>query len=165
MTIADAVLFCCFAARLYDSDTNWFWSRTWFKVVAWGCFNCYRLYGIKTSCICFTFGQKLINKLTGNGNVPYEQKIFEYDCLFVVWIFLSPSRIFYSFWVITITGEGIQNVTYTRYSSPLSSEGFLTCHTFCDTGQPFKMVISEDPWHSHLLPSVLLFLLCCHYLC
>ena len=30
--------------------------------------------------------------------------------------------------------------------------GFLTCHTYCDTGLPF--IISEDAWHSHLLPSV-----------
>ena len=35
-----------------------------------------------------------------------------------------------------------------------SSEGSLTCHTYCDTGLPFIMVISEDPWHSHLMPSV-----------
>ena len=96
-----------------------------------------------------------------------EQKIFEWDCLFVVWIFLSHSRIF----LLNlsdhrnITGERIQNYTFTRYSTPLSSEDFLRCHTYCDTGQPFKMVISEDPPHSHLLPSVLLFLLCCHYLC
>ena len=27
-------------------------------------------------------------------------------------------------------------------------------HTYCDTSQPFIMVIFEDPWHSHLLPSV-----------
>ena len=32
--------------------------------------------------------------------------------------------------------------------------GFLPCHTYCNKGQPFIMVISEDPWHSHLLPSV-----------
>ena len=36
-------------------------------------------------------------------------------------------------------------------------ESSLACHTYCDTDrvmQPFIMVISEDPWHSHLLPSV-----------
>ena len=33
---------------------------------------------------------------------------------------------------------------------PLSNEGSLTCHTYCDTGHPFIMVIFEDPWHSHL---------------
>ena len=45
---------------------------------------------------------------------------------------------------------------------PLSSEGSLTRHTYCDTGLPFIMVISEDPWHSHLLPSVWQW--SCHYL-
>ena len=33
---------------------------------------------------------------------------------------------------------------------PLSSEGSLSYHTYCDTRLPFIMVISEDPWHSHL---------------
>ena len=32
--------------------------------------------------------------------------------------------------------------------------GFLKCHTHCDTGLPFTMVISEDPWHSNRLRSV-----------
>ena len=36
MTIADVVLFCCFATLFYDSDINWFWYRAWFQVVAWG---------------------------------------------------------------------------------------------------------------------------------
>ena len=26
--------------------------------------------------------------------------------------------------------------------------GFFTCHTYCDTGLPLIMVISEDPWNS-----------------
>ena len=39
-------------------------------------------------------------------------------------------------------------------SWPLRSEGSLTCHTYCDTGHSFIMVISEEPWHSHILPSV-----------
>ena len=30
----------------------------------------------------------------------------------------------------------------------------VVCHTYYDTGHPFIMVISEDPWHSYLLPSV-----------
>ena len=33
---------------------------------------------------------------------------------------------------------------------PLSSEGSLACHTYCDMGHPFLMVTSEDPWQSHL---------------
>ena len=55
-------------------------------------------------------------------------------CLFV-WGFTSHSRIFHSYGDVTITGEG-----------------FLACHTYCDTGYPFIIVISEDPWHSRLLP-------------
>ena len=39
----------------------------------------------------------------------------------------------------------------------MSSEGFQACHTYCNTGHLFIMVISKDPWHSNLLPS-------CHYL-
>ena len=35
-------------------------------------------------------------------------------------------------------------------------------HTCCDTGQPFFIVISDDPWHSRLLPSVWQW--SCHYL-
>ena len=31
---------------------------------------------------------------------------------------------------------------------------FLACHTYWDTGHPIIPVISEDPWHSHLTPSV-----------
>ena len=44
----------------------------------------------------------------------------------------------------------------------MSSEGSLACHTYCDTGHHFRMVISEDPWHSHLLQSVWKW--SCHYL-
>ena len=46
-----------------------------------------------------------------------------------------------------------------RHSWPLGSEGSLTC---CDMGLPFIIVISEEPWHAHLLPSVWQW--SCHYL-
>ena len=39
--------------------------------------------------------------------------------------------------------------------------GSLVCHTYRDTGHPFIMVISEDPWHSHLMPSFSQW--SCHY--
>ena len=74
----------------------------------------------------------------------------------------SHSRIFHSYRDVTIAGEGLYIFTYARHSWPLSSEGSLTCHSYCDTLLPFKMVISEDPWHSHLLPSVWQW--SCHYL-
>ena len=35
-----------------------------------------------------------------------------------------------------------------------TSEGSLACHSYCDTRNPFIMINSENPWHSHLMPSV-----------
>ena len=67
----------------------------------------------------------------------------------LVWDCSSHSRIFHSFENVTIAGEGLQIVTYARQLWPLSSEGSLTCHTYCDTSQPFIVVMSEDPGHSH----------------
>ena len=63
-------------------------------------------------------------------------------CLFVCC--LSPhSIIFHLYGDVTITDEGLQILTYARYSWPLSNEGSLACHTYCDTRHPFIMVISE----------------------
>ena len=78
------------------------------------------------------------------------------------WSLLSHSRIFHSYGDVTIAGEGLQILTYARHSWPLSSEGSLKCHTYCDTSLPFIRVISEDAWHSHLLSSVWQW--SCHYL-
>ena len=64
--------------------------------------------------------------------------------------FSSHSRIFHSYGDVTITGEGLQILTYAWHLWPLSSEGSLEWHTYCNTGHPFIMVISEDPWHLHL---------------
>ena len=81
---------------------------------------------------------------------------FAKGCFFLLLILglSSHSRIFHSYGDVTITGEGLQILTYARHSPPSSSDGSLACHTYFDTGHPFIMVISEDPWHSHLLPSV-----------
>ena len=55
-----------------------------------------------------------------------------------------------------MTGERLQILSYARHFWPFSSEGSSACHTYRDTGHPFIVVISdhEDPWHSHLLPSL-----------
>ena len=58
---------------------------------------------------------------------------------------LSHLRIVPSYGEVTIAGKGLQILTYVRFSWTLSSEGFLACHTYCDTGHPFIMFISEDP--------------------
>ena len=57
--------------------------------------------------------------------------------LLFVWGFTSHSRIFHSYGDVTISCEGLQILTYTRQSWPLSSEGSLAFHTDCDTGHPF----------------------------
>ena len=36
-------------------------------------------------------------------------------------------------------------MTFIRHSWPLNIEHCLTCHTYCDTGKPFVIVIFEDP--------------------
>ena len=81
---------------------------------------------------------------------------------FFVWGFSSHSKIFHSYGDVTITGKGLQILTYIRHSWPLCSEGSLEWYTYCYTGHPLIMVISEDPWHSHPLPSV--WQRSCHYM-
>ena len=86
--------------------------------------------------------------------------VFDIVCLSICLFGVYPTTDFHSFG--DVTGEGLQILTYDRHSWPLSSEGSLTCHTYCDTGLPFIMVISEDQWHTHLLSSVWQW--SCHYL-
>ena len=52
---------------------------------------------------------------------------------------------------LTIAAEGLQlhTLSFAQRSWPLSSEVSLACHTYTVTWG-----ISEDPWHSYLLPSV-----------
>ena len=86
---------------------------------------------------------------------------FGYICLLICGL-SSHSRIFQSYGDVIIACEGQQILTYALHSWSLSSEGSLTCHTHCATGLLFITLISEDPWHSHLLPSVWQW--SCHYL-
>ena len=69
---------------------------------------------------------------------------FLFVCLFVYLGLSSHLRIFHSYGDVTIAGEGLQISTFARHSWPLSSGGSLTCHTYCDTGHPFIMVISRE---------------------
>ena len=63
---------------------------------------------------------------------------------------LRPTREFFTH----LETSPLHILTYALHSWPLSSEGSLACHTLCDTWYPFIIVISKDPWHLHLLPSV-----------
>ena len=51
----------------------------------------------------------------------------------------------------TITGEGLQILTYTRHWWPLSSEGYLACQTYSDTGIRSSPRTSDAS--SHQFPS------------
>ena len=96
---------------------------------------------------CFVLFFVLINNMTYNIN-----NVKCIYCLFVCG-FSSHSRMSHWYGDVTIAGEGLQILTYVRHSCPLSSGFFLASHIYCDTGHPFKMVISENPWQSHLVPS------------
>ena len=96
----------------------------------------------------------------------YNWPCFPIFLLVYLGYFWSHSRIFFThmktYDMETINGEELQLLTYAWHSWPLSSEGSLACHTCCATDLPFIVVISEGPWHSHLLPSVQQW--SCHYL-
>ena len=48
------------------------------------------------------------------------------------------------FWVLSITpSEGLQILIYSWHSRPLSSKGFLACHTYCDTGHVYIWPVAE----------------------
>ena len=81
-----------------------------------------------------------------------------YFCLLVCLCFLTPFENFSLIW----RRQHFRWRIYNWHSWPLNSEGSFTCHIYCDTGKPFIMVISKDPWHSHLLPSVWYWI--CHFL-
>ena len=78
------------------------------------------------------------------------------------WRKLRPSRKHSTYGDVTITGEGLKSLNYTRHLWPMNSEVSSACHSYFDTGNPFIMFISEDPWHPHLLPSAWQW--SCHYL-
>ena len=72
-----------------------------------------------------------------------QKKILSFFICLFAWGCLSHSKMFHSYEDVTITGERLQILTYTR-DLQLSSEGFPACHTFWDTEHPFIMVISRN---------------------
>ena len=53
----------------------------------------------------------------------------------------------------TLPVKGFKIFTYAGHSRLLRREGSLACPIYWDTGHPFKVVISEHPWHSNMLLS------------
>ena len=83
---------------------------------------------------------------------PTKPTVIVFCLLF--WGLSSHSRIFHAYGDVIIYSEGLQMLTYARHSRPLSSDGSYASHPYCHIGHPFTMIISEPPWHSHLLPKV-----------
>ena len=59
---------------------------------------------------------------------------------------------FYLYGDITITAKVCKFWLYSARTI-IEKWGFFSVPTYCDTGHPFIMVISEEPWNSHLLLS------------
>ena len=93
------------------------------------------------------------------------KSIFNYSrldiCLFVFFVFFFVCLEFAVHSKIIIWMKGCKFLpmlgTYGHWAVRV-----LACPTYCYTGHPFIMVISEDPWHSLLMPSVKQW--SCHYL-
>ena len=95
----------------------------------------YCRYGVKRYPINQSYGDVKIT-VEGSQNLtyaPYARHLWPLSSQFVllVWSLSSHLRIFHSSRKVTITGEGLQILTYARHSWP----GSLTCRTYCDTGQ------------------------------
>jgi hypothetical protein len=62
------------------------------------------------------------------------EKVFVFVCLFV-YSRMSNSSTIWRLSPLPVTG--LQIYGYARHSGPLSREGSLSCHTYCDTGPRF----------------------------
>jgi hypothetical protein len=65
-------------------------------------------------------------------------------CLFVFY-FESHEQFFSYLATVTITGDRAANLELCLALTTISSEGFFTCHTYCDTGPPFLRSYPKDP--------------------
>ena len=100
------------------------------------------------------------NPRIGPLDQALEQKLIYLQVIFLNWynvwfcFFFCLSGVYRHMETLRFTGEGLQVLIHARHSLPLSSQGSLACHTYCDTDHPFIIFISEDSWHYHLLPSI-----------
>ena len=97
------------------------------------------------------FENKLIFSMGLYNSTDIHNYLHVFVCVFVCG-FSSILRILYSYRDVTITGNGLQILTYTQNSWPLSR--FFSLPWLLWQGTSVYMVICTNPWHSHLLPSV-----------
>ena len=84
-------------------------------------FTCFFIKSQRLKYLAVTFYSGFINGALKNIALR-TVNILLFVCLFI-WSFSSHSRIFHSFGDVTITGEGLQMLTYARHFWPSSSEG------------------------------------------
>ena len=80
-----------------------------------------------------SFMKIIPDMLKKNAKVQHTSFKDRYHLMFVclfLWGFSSDFKIFYWYGDVTITDEGLQILTYTGHSWPLSSEVSLACHTY-----------------------------------
>ena len=82
--------------------------------------------------------------------------------MFICWDCFVPLENFSFIWRRHHYRWKVSNFDLCSALVTIEQWGFLACHTYCDTGHPFIVVITEDLRHSHLLPSVGQWN--CHYL-
>ena len=114
--------------------------------------------------ICILLNVLLFSKIQRGGRLVYD----EFASRRTIWhpahlrnIQVRASYLVHCFFcfrfisLFLFIGEVLQILIFARHSWALSSEAsLLACHTHCETGHRFIIVISEDPGHSHLLPGV-----------
>ena len=73
-------------------------------------------------------------------------------CLFVCFFgVFRPTREFFTHTETSPFQWRASNFDQCKAPMAIEQWEFFRCHIYCDTGHPFIMVISEDPWHSRLL--------------
>ena len=119
------------------------------------------LFDVKLCCVKkkprkYFFRKTLIQEIWGVTYFKLQSHLVclvFFVCLFVC-LFVVPLENFSLIWRHQHYQWRAKKITYARSTWPLSSEVSLACNTYCDTGHPFIMVISEDPWHLHRMFSV-----------
>jgi hypothetical protein len=79
-----------------------------------------------------------VRRLHDNFVLVPADTLSSFVCLFV---YSRTSNFSAVWWLSPLPVTGLQNLAYARRSGPLSREGSLSCHTYCDTGPRFVKIL------------------------
>ena len=98
------------------------------------------------SLVCRSVSLVCCKRRLGSGDHLDENVKTEVPCHVECLRFFVPLKNFHLCGDITITGEGLQILTYTWHSWPIEQWGFLSLlYMYINTEHPCIMVIFEDP--------------------